>query len=195
MTIDPGENPTCILTWKTTSVIRHIHSRSHDDHFPIPLWETWFCQSLGVPIPVFLENPRQCPSRQFNFDPYGDHIQTCQCQSTTLPAHEWIVYMLSLFLCSVGHRVKTHRITPTTVNERGDIEIKDYVILPHGEDDRLPPHTLVMDVTMTHHRYRRTTQCTNGTFTHRVSSTGTPQSDGVLNNTTRIKIRHYRQRY
>ncbi len=27
-----------------------------------------------------------------------------------------------------------------------DIEIKDYVILPHGEDDRLPPRTLVMDV-------------------------------------------------
>ena len=23
-------------------------------------------------------------------------------------------------------------------NERGDIEIKDYVILTHGEDDRLP---------------------------------------------------------
>jgi hypothetical protein len=41
----------------------------------IPLWETCFCQSLGVPIPVFLENPRQCPSRQFSFDHYGDHIR------------------------------------------------------------------------------------------------------------------------
>jgi hypothetical protein len=29
--------------------ISHIQFRSHDDHFPIPLWETWFCQSLGVP--------------------------------------------------------------------------------------------------------------------------------------------------
>ncbi len=93
-------------------IISHIQSRSHDDHFPIPLWETWFCQSLGVPISVWLENPRQCPCRQFSFDHYGDHIQTCQCQSTTFPAHEWIVYRLSLLLPSVGHRVKIHRITP-----------------------------------------------------------------------------------
>ncbi len=72
------------------------------------LWEIWFCQSLVVPIPDFLENPRQCPCRQFSFDHYGDHIQTCQCQ--------------------------------------------------HGEDDRFPPRTLVMDVTMTHDRYGRTTR-------------------------------------
>ncbi len=95
--------------------------------FPIPLWETWFCQSLGVPIPVLLENPRQCPCRQFSFDHYGDHIHTCQRQCASLPAHEWIVYRLSLLLCSVGHRVKTHRITPAADNERGDIEIQDYV--------------------------------------------------------------------
>ena len=77
----------------------------------------------------------------------------------------------------------------------GVIEIQDYVILPHGEDDRRPPRTLVMDVTMTHDHYGRTTQCTNGTLTHRVSSTGTPQSDGALNKAGRLKIRHYRQIY
>jgi hypothetical protein len=193
MVIESGEKPTCILTWKTTSFIRHIQSRSHDDRFPIPLWETWFCQSLGVPIPVLFENPRQCPCRQFSFDHYGDHIQTCQCQSAALPAHEWIVYRLSLLLRSVGHRVKTHRITPAVVNERGDIEIQDYVILSRGEDDRLPPRTLVMDVTMTHDRYGRTTHHTNGALIHRVSSTGAPQSDGALNKVARMKIRHYRQ--
>ena len=105
-----------------------------------------------------LPNPQQCSCRQFRFDPYGDHIQTCQRQPPALPAHECIVYKLSLLLRSVGHRVKTHRITPAAGNERGDIEIKDYVILSHGEDDRLPPRTLVMDVTMTHDRYGRTTQ-------------------------------------
>ena len=55
--------------------------------------------------------------------------------------------------------------------------MKDYVILPHGEDDRLPPLTLVMDVTMTHDRYGRTVQHTNGAVTNRVSSTGSPQSE------------------
>ena len=114
MVIEPGEKPThmltwkttvCSLTWKPTSFLSHIQSRCHEDRFPIPLWETWFCQSLDVTIPALLENPRQCPCRQFSFDPYGDHIQTCQRQSATLPAHEWIVYRLSLLLRSVGHRV------------------------------------------------------------------------------------------
>jgi hypothetical protein len=51
MVIEPGEKPTLMLTWKTTSFLSHIQTRSHDDLFPVPLWETWFCQSLGVPIP------------------------------------------------------------------------------------------------------------------------------------------------
>jgi hypothetical protein len=195
MVIDPGEKPTRILTWKTTAFLSHIQPRSHEDRFPLPRWETWFCQSLGVPIPAFLENLRQCPCRQFSFDPYGDHIQTCQCQSAPLPTHEWIVYRLSLLLRSVGHRFKTHKITPAAGNERGDIEIQDYVFLTHGEDDRIPPRTLVMDFTMIHDRYGRTTQHTNRALTHRVPSTGAPQPDGALNKAARMKIRHYRQIY
>jgi len=141
-------------------------------------------------------NPQQCPCRQFNFDPYGDHIQTCQRQSAALPSHEYIVYTLSLLLHSVGHRVKTHNVTPTAGHERGDIEIKDYIILPHGEDDdRLPPRTLVMDITMTPDRYGRSTQHTNGALTNRLSSTDAPQTDGALNTAARKKIRYYRQIY
>jgi hypothetical protein len=67
--------------------------------------------------------------------------------------------------------------------------------LTRGEDVSLPPYTLVMDVTMTNDRHGRTTQCTNGILSHRVSSTGAPQSDGDLNKTDRIKIRFYRQIY
>ncbi len=59
---------------------------------------------------------------------------------------------------------------------------------------RKPPRTRMMFVTVTHDRYGRTTQPTNGAFTHRVSS-GAPQPDGVLNNAARIMIRHYRQLY
>ena len=55
--------------------------------------------------------------------------------------------------------------------------------------------TLMMDVTMTHDRFGCSTQCTNGTLTHRVSSTGTPQSDGALKNASSKKIHHYRQLY
>ena len=60
-------------------------------------------------------------------------------------------------LGSVGHRVKNHKITPATGKERGDMEIKDYygVVLqkPQPQDTRLPPHTLIMDYTMTHVRF------------------------------------------
>jgi hypothetical protein len=48
---------------------------------------------------------------------------------------------------------------------------------------------------MTHDRYGRTTQHTNGALTHRLSSTGAPQPDGTLNKSARMKIRHYRQIY
>jgi hypothetical protein len=55
MTIESGENPTLILTWKITVFLSHIQSHSHEDDLPIPLWETWFCESLGVPIPDLLK--------------------------------------------------------------------------------------------------------------------------------------------
>ena len=61
-------------------------------------------------------------------------------------------------LGSVGHRVKIHKITPATGKERGDLEIKDYVVLqkPQTRADRLsPPRTLILDFTMTHPRYGR----------------------------------------
>ena len=86
-------------------------------------------------------------------------------------------------------------VTSHLCNEGGDIEIKDYVILPRGEDDKLSPHTLVMDVTMTHDRYGRSTQHTNGALTNRLSSTDAPQTDGALNTAARKKIRYYRQIY
>ena len=57
MSFDPGEKHTVILTLKPT-------------HF--------LSSCLGVPSPVLLTNPQQCPCRQFRFDPYGDHIQTCR---------------------------------------------------------------------------------------------------------------------
>ena len=42
--------------------------------------------------------------------------------------HDWVVYRLGGILGSVGHRVKIHKITPATGKERGDLEIKDYVV-------------------------------------------------------------------
>ena len=108
MAIEPGEKPSRKFTWKPTAWISHIMCRSHDDRFPMTVWETWFWifwSTLGVPIPDLVENPRSCDCQ--HFDIYGDHLHPCQLQSTALHTDEWFVYRLT----SVGHRVKTHKIT------------------------------------------------------------------------------------
>ena len=102
--------------------------------------------------------------------------------------------MSSLFR-SVGHRVKTHKITPAVGNERGDIEIGKYIVLPRGQDNLLPPRPLLLDYTMTHDRFGHSNLHTNGKLTHCLRSTGAPQPDGALNNAARIENNQYRQKY
>jgi hypothetical protein len=71
---------------------------------------------------------------------------------------EQVVNKLGTLLGSVGHRVKIHKMTSVTGKERGDIEIKDYVVVqtPQEQTNRLPPpRTLILALTMTHTRYGR----------------------------------------
>ncbi len=56
-------------------------------------------------------------------------MQTCRVKSVVSQAHDWVAYRLGGILGSVGHRVKIHKITPVKGKERGDLEIKDYVVL------------------------------------------------------------------
>ena len=97
-------------------------------------------------------------------------------------------------LRSVGHRVKTHKVKPAAGHERGDIEIDNYVVLPLGEDNLLPPRPLILDFT-THDRYDRSNDYTNDTLTHRIRSTGAPQPDGALNTDAQVKNSHYKRLY
>lgn len=91
----------------------------------------------------------------FQYDKYGDHLQRYQIQSETLTSHDWVVYKLGTLLGSVGHKVKIHKITPASGKERGDIELNDYIVLPRGQDNCLPPRSLILDFTMTHDRFGR----------------------------------------
>ncbi len=80
-------------------------------------------------------------------------MQTCKVKSADSQVHDWVVYHLGSIFDSVGHRVKIHKITPSTGKERGDLEIKDYVVLqkPLEQTDRLPPpRTLILVFTLTH---------------------------------------------
>ena len=109
-----------------------------------------------------------------------------------------MVYRLGGILGSVGHKVKIHKITPATGKERGDLEIKDYVVLqkPQEKTDRLPPpRTLILDFTMTHPHYGRSHVHPIGQVTNIRRSDGAPEPDGALKGVTRKKIIHYRQLY
>ncbi len=120
---------------------------------------------------------------------------TCQVKSMTTQVHDWVVYRFGGILGSVGHRVKIHKITPATGKERGDIEIKDYVVLqkPQEQTDHLPPpRTLIMDFTFTHTRFGRSQVHSLGQLSHTRCSDGAPDPDGALREVDRAKIRHYR---
>ena len=78
---------------------------------------------------------------------------------------------------------KIHKITSPTGKERGDIEIKDYVVLqkPQVRDNHLPPpHTLIMDFTMTHVRFGCSHVHPIGQLTHTSRSDGAPDPADVL---------------
>jgi hypothetical protein len=83
----------------------------------------------------------------------------------------------------VGHRLKIHKITSTTGKERGDLEIKDYMVLqkPQERTDRLPPpRTLILDFTLTHTRYGSSHVHTTGQLTNTRRLDGAPELDGAL---------------
>ncbi len=151
-----------------------------------------------MPIPALIGPSQRCACNAFHYDAFGDHLQTCPVKSAASQVHDWVVYRLGGILGSVGHKVKIHKITPATGKERGDLEIKDYVVLqkPQEQADRLPPpSTLILDFTMTHTRYGRSHVHSIGQLTNIRSSDGAPEPDGALKVVVRKKIIHYRQLY
>ena len=88
-----------------------------------------------MPIPALIGPSQGCSCNSFDYDAFGDHLQTCQVKSAASQVHDWVVYRLGDILGSVGHKVKIHKITPATGRERGDLEIKDYVVLQKPQED------------------------------------------------------------
>ncbi len=112
--------------------------------------------------------------------------------------HDWVVYRFGGIFGSVGHTGKIHKITSTTDKERGDLEIKNYVVLQKSqeESDRLPPpRTLKLDFTLTHTWYGSSHVHTTGQLTNTRRSDDSPDLDGSLREVDRKKILHYRQSY
>ena len=91
-------------------------------------------------------------------------------------------------------KLRYTRLLRLTGKERGDLEIKDYVVLqgPQEQSNRLPPpRTLILDFTMTDKRYGRSLLNLNGQLTNTRRSDGAPEPDGTLRTVVRKKILHY----
>jgi hypothetical protein len=123
-----------------------------------------------VPILALIGSSHRCVCISFQYDSFGDHLQTSQVKSSASQSHDWVVYRLGGISGSVVHKGKIHKITPATGKEKGDLERKDYVVLSS--------------------HVRATGQLTN---TRR--SDGAPEPDGALRVVTRKKILHDRQLY
>ncbi len=140
-------------------------------------------------------------NRRSKKDNQSFFIVTILCfpeKSATTQVHDWVVHRLGGILGSVGHRVKIHNITPATGKERGDVEIRDYVVLQKPRDltDCLPPpRTLILDFTLTYTRFGRSQLSSLGQLTHTRRTDGAPEPDGALRTVVRTKIHHYRQLY
>ena len=71
--------------------------------------------------------------------------------SALLPSE--VVYKLTPLLPSLGHRVKIHTKTAAVGNEGGDMEMKDEVVFARRQHRHLPPPPVILDLTITHHRF------------------------------------------
>jgi hypothetical protein len=82
-----------------------------------------------------------------------------------------------LFSSLFSHRIQLqdkdftqpYNITPATGKERGDVEIREYIVLQKTRDltDCLPPpRTLILDFTLTHTRFGKSQMSSLGQLTH-----------------------------
>ncbi len=80
-----------------------------------------------------------------------------------------MVHRLGGIFSSVGHRVKVNHITSVKGKERGDVELRDYVVWQKPRDltDCLPPpRTLILDFTLTHTCFGKSQLSSLGQLTH-----------------------------
>ena len=90
----------------------------------------------------------------------------------------------------------SQKITPAIAHwkQSGDIDIKDYVILPRGQDNCLPPRPLIW-ILRWHMIVSGDLVFTPVANSHTQHSDNTPHPDDTIKNTVRPKILHYRRLY
>ena len=138
--VRPSHLDSTSLTWTHTGIQKTRRW--------LQLWHSRI-QDLNPRTYTVNDHPSVLTDEMMSFDPGEKHrVNNTTLSTISFRPLRWSHSNVSCqsrtsvccFVPAVGHGVKTPKISPSTGNERGDIEIKDYVVLSRGEDNPLPPH-------------------------------------------------------
>jgi len=80
---------------------------SHNQTWPLDLWQTFVSGALGAPIPILVNHPRMlCAYRKHNLGVMPDHAQCCQSMAASTQVHGWALTQLKPFFRSLDHDVR-----------------------------------------------------------------------------------------
>jgi len=174
-----------VLTIKPLAWLAQIRATDDDEAWPLDLWQSFFCGTIGLPLPIVAAQPStRCGCARWFLDKNGDHAKTCKHHTGATKAHDWACERLADSFRSTGTKVKTQgAVTAVNGKKRGDIELTGY--LSQGAQD------LVLDFSMRHYRGGAAPRNwhRNGELLH----PGKPDKD--LDEKAARKITKYREHY
>ena len=76
------------LKIKPMGWLSQIRATDDDESWPIDLWQSFFCSTIGLPLPVVAAQPStRCGCGRWYLDQYGDHAKTCKHHTGATKAH------------------------------------------------------------------------------------------------------------
>ena len=112
------------LWWKPMAWLGIIRPTNQSEKWHMQQWSTFFCLTLGLPMPWISPGTR-CACQKFFHDQYANHALTCNTHGGAAKSHDWAVAQVAALFRSLGNNVRTQtRVTGVGPNrkQRGDIE-------------------------------------------------------------------------
>ena len=72
------------LKIKPMGWLSQIRATDDDESWPLDLWQSFFCSTIGLPLPIVAAQPStRCGCGRWYLDQYGDHAKTCCNEALT----------------------------------------------------------------------------------------------------------------
>jgi len=78
------------LNWGPLSWMADMSAEQTVTRFSLDLWMSFFCRSMGVPIPMLQAHAAartMCSCKNFSLDPQGDHVLACKKNTGATRGH------------------------------------------------------------------------------------------------------------